>query len=55
MVEPPRLPVKHIQKGYGEIWFDELAIIKILALKNVKRKFRVNYDSNNDVVFTVQE
>ena len=41
-------------KGYGEVWFDERAITNILVLKNVKRKFRVNYDSNNDGLFTIQ-
>ena len=39
-------------KGYDEAWFDEWAITKFLALKNVNRRFRVTYDSNNDEVFT---
>ena len=41
-------------KGYGEVWFDEQAITNILVLKNVKRKFRVTYNSNNKRVFAVQ-
>ena len=40
---------KSYVKGYGEVWFDERSITNILALENVKNKFRVTYDSNNDV------
>ena len=39
-------------KGYSEVWFDEQAITKILTMKNVKHKFRVKYDRNNDGFFT---
>ena len=43
---------KYNVKGYGEVWFNEQSIIKILALKNIKLNFRVKYNSNNCRIFT---
>ena len=40
-------------KGYGKVWLDERVITNILALNNVKSKFRVTYDSNSYEVFAV--
>ena len=40
-------------KGYGEVWFDEQDITKILALNNFKRKFRVTYEISNAGISTV--
>ena len=31
--------------NYGDIWFDKRAITNILSLKNVQKRYRVNYDS----------
>ena len=42
-------------KNYGEVWFNERAIMKIMSLKNVKEKFRVTYDSDRDGTFTVHK
>ena len=42
-------------KGYGDVCLNEQAITNILALKNVKCKFRVTYDSRNEGVFTVHK
>ena len=39
--------------GYGEVWFDERAIINILALNKSKIKLRFTYDRNSDGFFIV--
>ena len=44
---------KSYVKNYGEVWFDERAIMNIMSLKNVKEKFRVTCDSGRDFTFTV--
>jgi len=31
--------------GYGTVWFYEDSIANILSLNNVKKKYRVTYDS----------
>ena len=46
---------KYNVKYYGNVWFDEQSIIKVLVLKNVRIKFQVTYDSNNDVVFRIHK
>jgi len=38
-------------KNYGEVWFDNNTIINILCVKNVRKKFRVTYDSDDDSTF----
>ena len=38
-------------KVYGDLWFDERAITNIFALNYSKRKFRVTYYINNEVLF----
>ena len=53
-IETTKTTRKANVKGYGEVWFDEKAINKILTLKNVKHKFRVRYDRNNYGLFTYQ-
>ena len=40
-------------KNYGDVWFDERAITNILCLKNMKKKYRVTYDSAENGTFTV--
>ena len=49
----PKAHNKAYVENYGEVWFDERAIMNIMALKNVKEKFRVTYDSGRDGTFTV--
>ena len=39
-------------KNYGDVWFDERAITNILFLKNMKKKYRVTYDSAKNGTFT---
>ena len=46
---------KSYVKGYGEVWFDEQTITIILALKNVKSKFRFTYNRNNEGSFTLHK
>jgi hypothetical protein len=40
---------------YGEVWYDTRAITNILALKNVRDKYRVTYDSNAESAFIVHK
>ena len=42
-------------KVYGDIWFDERAITDILCLNNMKKKYRVTYDSSENGTFTVHK
>ena len=42
-------------KNYGWVWYDPRAITNILALNNVKQKFRVTYDSATDDTFIVHK
>ena len=42
-------------KNYGDVWFDERAITKILCLNKMKKKYRVTYDSAENVTFTVHK
>ena len=42
-------------KNYGDVWFDERAITNILCLKNMKKKYRVTYDSAKNGTFTVHK
>ena len=46
---------KEYVENYGEVRFDEGEITNIMVLKNVKEKFRVNYDSDGDGTFTVHK
>ena len=39
--------------NYGEVWFDHRAITNILCLKNVKKIYRVTYDSADNGHFVV--
>ena len=41
--------------GYGWVWFLEHGIANILALKNVKKRYRVTYDSQNGKDFVVHK
>jgi hypothetical protein len=42
--------------NYGDVWFHPSAITNILCLKNVKKQFRVTYDSElGDGVFVVHK
>ena len=40
-------------KNYGDVWVNEKAMTNILALCNVRRKYRVTYDSEDGNVFKV--
>ena len=42
-------------KHYGDVWFDERAITNILCLKNMKKKYRVTYDSAKNGTFTAHK
>ena len=42
-------------KHYGYVWFDERAITNILFLKNIKKKYRVTYESSENGTFTVHK
>ena len=42
-------------KNYGDVWFDERAIANILCLNNMKKKYRVTYDSAKNGTFTVHK
>jgi hypothetical protein len=39
--------------GYGPVWFDPNGIANIFSMSNVKKKFTVQYNSNNDDAFVV--
>jgi hypothetical protein len=39
--------------GYGQVWFDPNGIANILSLSNVKKRYKVQYNSENDDVFIV--
>ena len=39
--------------GYGTVWYDPNGIANILSLSNVKRRFRVTYDSTDGDAFIV--
>ena len=41
--------------GYGTVWFYEDGIANILSLNNVKKKYRVTYDSNAYDCFEVHK
>ena len=41
--------------GYGEVWYHPDAITNILSLNNVKKKFRVTYDSNENDRFILHK
>ena len=41
--------------GYGTVWFHEDGIANILALHNVRKKFKVTYDSSDANTFVVQK
>jgi hypothetical protein len=38
--------------GYGTVWFDPNGIVNILSLSNVKKKYRVTFDSSTDDTLT---
>ena len=40
-------------RGYGDVWYDPKAITNIMSLKNVKDKYHVTYDSQDDGDFIV--
>ena len=42
-------------KGYGDVWYHDKAIANILCLRNVKKKYRVTYDSGKDNIFYVHK
>ena len=39
--------------GYGTVWFDEKAIANIFGLSDLKKKYRVTYDSDKEDAFIV--
>jgi hypothetical protein len=41
--------------GYGTVWFDPKGIDNILSLSNVKKKYRVTFDSSTDDTFYVHK
>ena len=46
---------KGFLKGHGWVWYHPDAITNILSLKNVKRKYRVTFDSEKDDCFVVHK
>ena len=42
-------------KNYGWVWYDSRAITNILCLNNVKKRYKVTYDSEIDDVFHVHK
>ena len=40
-------------KGYGNVWFNPKYITNVMALKNIKKKYRVTYDSQHGDAFIV--
>ena len=47
--------MKATVKNYGEVWFDERAITNILCVKNVRRKFPIEYDCYPQSTFYVKK
>ena len=41
--------------GYGEVWYHPEAMTNILSMANVKKQFRVTYDSNGADRLTVHK
>lgn len=41
-------------EGYGEVWYHPEAIANILSLNNIRRYFRVTYDSEEGDCFVVK-
>ena len=41
--------------GYGKLWYDDRAMTNILSLNNMKKKFRVSFDSKNGDKFIVHK
>src|SRR5210317_773271 len=41
--------------GYGKVWCDERVITNILCLNNLKKLYRVTYDSASDDTFFVDK
>jgi hypothetical protein len=41
--------------GYGTVWFDPKGIADILSLSNLKKKYRVTFDSSTDNTFYVHK
>ena len=46
---------KGFLKGYGKVWYHPDAITNILSMSNVKKQFRVTYDSDSVDRFTIQK
>ena len=46
---------KGILPGYGPVWYHPDAITNILSLNNMKKKWKVTYDSENEDRFTVHK
>ena len=42
-------------KNYGWAWHDSNAITNILALNNVKKRYKVTYDSEDNDQFTIHK
>ena len=40
-------------KGFGTVWYDENAIANIFALRDIKKRHRVTYDSANEDAFII--
>jgi hypothetical protein len=41
--------------NYGAVWYDSNAITNILSLKNVRKKFHVTYNSQDEGIFIVHK
>ena len=41
--------------GFGQVWFNENAIANIFGLSDLKKKYRVTYDSSKEDAFLVHE
>ena len=42
-------------EGYGWVWFDNRAITNILCMNNVKKRFKITYNSEQDDIFHVHK
>ena len=40
-------------KGFGTVWYDDNAIANIFALRDIKKRHRVTYDSDKEDAFII--
>ena len=47
--------MKGTLSGYGDVWYDNRAMTNILSLNNMKKKYKITYDSSKGDRFTVHK